>query len=172
MGNGQPSRSFVHLPWSVLFSARRWLAIALAGDKGIMDQLSHSNPTKSRPAPSQPNTLASLSQGWVSPVSSLLDALTRLHLSPETVPEPGSKPAFLHAQEDARWLHHQDEGEEVGRTHGSCAKQGLLRRVLPEWAPLRGEARTRCPDPAGSPSPPSSPSQPPGPPALPRTPAL
>lgn len=129
-------------------------------------------PPKSSPTPSQPNTLASLSQGWVSPVSSLLDALTRLHLSPETVPEPGSKPAFLHAQEDARWLHHQDEGEEVGRTHGSCAKQGLLRRVLPEWAPLRGEARTRCPDPAGSPSPPSSPSQPPGPPALPRTPAL
>lgn len=81
-----------------------------------------------------------------SPAGSLLDALPGLHLPPEAVPQPGAEPALLHAQEDTGRLHHQDEGEDSGRVHGSWVRDeaGTLCQGLP--APLRG-------DPAGAQSP-------------------
>lgn len=112
----------------VIFSVQGWLMPVLVGNTPVTRVLpaepaahhKRSNPSTALPVP--PHPPLPRAPGQASPASRLLDALPRLHLPPEAVPEPGSKPAFLQAQEDAGRLHHQDEGEEPGGAHGSWAR--------------------------------------------------
>lgn len=152
-GNGEQSCFFVpvgnrSLPAEqAIFSAQSRLPTAPVGNAlaleisqaAVTPPAAHhkwSDTSRAHPCPPLPGAPAK--PGRASPASSLLDALPRLHLPPEAVPQPSSKPAFLHAQEDAGRLHHQDEGEEPGRAHGSWARQGGGAAPRAPGAPQRG----------------------------------